>query len=142
MFRGYAFFESDDPSYLPWNTSKTGIDEGNEVYRRAKLEMTEMMRPVIDFLNEYDRENEYPKNQRPLHGFIDNASPVGIANLSVSRDFKYPKKKKAKPGDKTTIKYSRPTNKVERAMKVLGVGTTREVGEKTFDTFYREACEE
>jgi hypothetical protein len=142
MFRGYAFFESEDPAFLPWNTSKTGIDEGNEVYRSAKLEMTEMMRPVIDFLNDYDKENEYPENQRPLHGLIKKASNVGVADLKVSRDFKYPRKDKAKPGDETTIKYTRPTDKVKRAMKVLGVRTTREVGERTFDAFYEEACEE
>jgi hypothetical protein len=26
MFRGYAFFESDDASILPWTTTKTGVD--------------------------------------------------------------------------------------------------------------------
>jgi len=141
MYRGYAFFESDDPSLLPWNTSKTSIDEGNEFYRVSKLQITEMMRPVIDFLNEYDRENDSAADQRPLHKLIDKATLVDIADLRLSRDFRY-QKKKIKLRGQTTIRYSRPTEKVDRVMKVLGTDDPREVGEKTFDRFYKEECEE
>lgn len=49
--RGFAYFDSDDPSSLPWNTTKTGLNTDSPVYRATKLHMITMMRPVIDFLN-------------------------------------------------------------------------------------------
>ena len=36
-FRGYAFFDSDDPSSLPWNTTKTRVNEDAPGYRASGL---------------------------------------------------------------------------------------------------------
>jgi hypothetical protein len=56
-FRGYAFFESDDPSRLPWTTTKTGVDVDNAIWKDSRGEMMLMTRPVIDFLNLLDKQN-------------------------------------------------------------------------------------
>ena len=38
-FRGFAFFDSDDPTSLPWNTTKTGVNEDSSGYQAVRLEM-------------------------------------------------------------------------------------------------------
>jgi len=141
-FRGYLFFDGDDPATLPWNTSKTGIDEGNEIYRKAKLEMTEMMRPVIDFLNAVDAEKDIPEGKRPLEELLKKTEPKEISTISILRDFKCPKSVSASREANTKIRYERSSRKVERAKKILGVRSAKEVGEKTFDIFYKESGEE
>src|SRR5262245_22125025 len=42
--RGFAYFDSDDPARLPWNTTKTGLNTDSAVYRATKLEMMKLMR--------------------------------------------------------------------------------------------------
>lgn len=42
FFRGYAFFESDDAAYLPWTTTKTGIDYDSPIYKSIKKEICEL----------------------------------------------------------------------------------------------------
>ena len=57
-FRGYVFFDSDDGSLLPWNTTKTGVDLDSRLYRAVRLDMVSVMRPAIDFLNRWKEEKD------------------------------------------------------------------------------------
>jgi hypothetical protein len=50
-FRGYAFFECDEPARLPWNSTKTGVNAESPVFKKARQLMIAMTRPVIDSLN-------------------------------------------------------------------------------------------
>jgi len=50
FFRGYAFFESDDPAYLPWTTTKTGIDYDSPIYKSIKQEIYHITTPIITFM--------------------------------------------------------------------------------------------
>ncbi len=56
--RGYAYFDCDDASRLPWNTTKTGVNTDSLIFRAVRLEMMNLMRPVVDFLNKLKEEKE------------------------------------------------------------------------------------
>jgi len=58
-FRGFALLVADASELLPWTSTKTGIDVDSPTWRRTKQLMREMTRPVIDFLNQLDREKTY-----------------------------------------------------------------------------------
>ncbi len=45
-FRGIVYFSSKHPEQLPWNTTKTGIDETSLVYLRAREKMLEIFKIV------------------------------------------------------------------------------------------------
>ena len=49
-FRGCVYFDSDDSSSLPWNTTKDGVDQESSVYRSVRSEMIILMKPVLAFL--------------------------------------------------------------------------------------------
>jgi hypothetical protein len=65
-FRGMAIFESDSSQRVPWNTTKTDVDADNPIWRAAREKMIELMRPVIDFLNELDADiQEHGRDRSP-----------------------------------------------------------------------------
>ena len=57
-FRGYVFFDSDDPGRLPWNTMKTSVDSETEEYAATRQVMISAMRPVTNFLNRLAAEDQ------------------------------------------------------------------------------------
>ena len=57
-FRGYVFFDSDDAELLPWTTTKTGVDLDSQLYKMVKLEMINIITPIISFLRKLDSERE------------------------------------------------------------------------------------
>ena len=71
--RGYAYFDCDDASRLPWNTTKTGINTDSLIFRAVRLEMMKLMRPVVDFLNklkEEKRRKEHDDAVGPLEKMV------------------------------------------------------------------------
>lgn len=139
-FRGYAFFDADDASLLPWNTTKTGVDEDSDVYRTARVEMVRLMRPVISFLNQLDQEKDRygPDDVGPLEESVASASETELSKVEAGA-FNPPKPKKEKPNGPglASVQYSRPRSLVNAAKRVLGATSFKEVGEKTFDYFIK-----
>jgi len=138
-FRGYAFCESDDAARLPWNTTKTGIAADSDVYRALRLDMVDVMRPVIDFLNRLSRETD---EGGPATTSIAAARAVPLTQVArTERVFTADLPRPKPPGPRTaSIQYSKPIADIERVKKALGVITNREVGELTFD-FYSDNVE-
>lgn len=139
-FRGFTFFEADNSSLLPWNTTKTGVDEGSKVFKAVRQKMIGLMRPVIDFLNNLDAEKD--RGKRPLHQELEQrAKAVTLAKLKASPVFAQPKAdliiERA-----CNISYKKPEDEVDRVKENLGATTLREVGEKTFEYFFEMECEE
>jgi hypothetical protein len=140
-FRGYVFFDCRDTSRLPWNTTKTGVDEDNAVYRRVKLKMMEITRPIIDFLNDVDAEKNYsdPKD-RVLEQAIASASLVKLSNLSARPAFIRPVGVRA-PAT-ISIQYRREKSLIEPLQTAFGVSSARGVGEHSFDFAFAKLVEE
>jgi hypothetical protein len=137
LFRGFAYFDCDDASKLPWNTTKTGIDVDSPLYKAVRQKMIGTMRPVIDFLNDFEKERKSDDEQKPLLMAISTANSIQILNLPTNEVFA-----SSKPPEVTTptptekrITYSRPTAQVKRVMDALGISTSKAAGEMTFDYY-------
>jgi hypothetical protein len=147
-FRGYALFRSDDARALPWDTTKTGIDEDSSVFRTAREHMVKLSLPVKVFLDKLALEAKDPDDEeKPLAIAANTAPVIPLTQAAESQPFKAPDRPKAtkplqpKP-DLGVITYYKPRKKIEKAKRVLGVNTQPEVGQKTFDYFFEKECTE
>jgi hypothetical protein len=135
-FRGYVFFDSDDASRLPWNTTKTSVDLDSDVYRRTRQKMLKLMRPVIDFLNKLDAEKQQGDELGPLELSVQGAASARISDVPIAERFVAPKPPPLPKGPTMgNINYARPKEEILRVQKALDAKTYREVGERTFDYF-------
>ena len=137
-FRGAAFFDSEDATLLPWNTTKDGVDEGVPVFAEAYGFMVSMMRPVVRFLDAVDRDREKPDGHRPLVQLLDDsARRETITRLSYAESFEYERPPPPpSPSERViTIQYQKPRRLVETVRKSLRARSARAAGEKTFDYY-------
>jgi hypothetical protein len=140
--RGFAYFDSDSPSRLPWNTTKTGLNTDSPVYRAVKLEMMRLMRPVIDFLNKLKDEKQGKGDsdeKGPLEKMVDAAKSVPVDEAETRSAFTPPVAStapKASAPQMQKIQYEVPIKKVMEVKKALGATSFKEVGKGTFDYFY------
>lgn len=150
-FRGYVFFNSPDTTLLPWNTTKSGIDQDSLIFRGIRLEMIKMSSPVISFLNDLIKENVEDDNEEDLtdvslNDQVNNAKIENISNLKIeglTTRFQGPRLKRVKkPTDNQKIQYSKPVSEIEQVKELLKVDTLKEVGEKTFEYFYNLEVED
>jgi hypothetical protein len=141
QFRGYTFLDCDDAGALPWNTTKTGLDADSAVYQSVKLQMVAAMRPIIDFLNKVKEEAD--AEEKPLEQIIEEAKPVNIAAITQHMRFVPPAIGTASANPRLgNIQYKKPLEEINRVKDRLKVSSLREVGEKTFDYFYKLEGEE
>lgn len=164
-FRGYALFEAVDPSLLPWTTTKTGIDADSSVWRATRPHMERITRPVIDFLNQLDKERTAVEGdaRRGQPGLLDEDEElqtelvsaaveqaprvtlgVLIANAGdrqEAREFQAPRVDLAKlPVPQAWIRYAAKADEVKTARRLMGGGTERdlpngEVGRRAFEYY-------
>jgi len=144
-FRGFVFFESKSPDYLPWNTSKTSIDTDSLIFQNVKQEMVKLMRPIIDFLNKVHEESVAFSNKKLeeeyLQGEIGSAPLKDYLNVKTSLEFNAPIQKLIKETNEAIIRYVRPKDKIKKLEKFFGVSSSKKVGEKTFDYTYEREIE-
>lgn len=146
-FRGLVFFDSDDAGELPWNTTKTGVDEDSPIYQHVRLKMIDMMRPIIKFLNDLKAEKSEADDSdlegTPLETVLSSAEEVKYVEVEKSDKFSAKKPPKKTETQKVNrIMYYKPVDKVQRVQKELGAKNFKEVGERTFDYFFNMECED
>ena len=140
-FRGFVFFECDDATKLPWNTTKTGVDTNSAIYEATRNHMVEAMRPVIDFLNEIDSEKELPEDERHLTQYVDQARTVRLSKVTQQQAFGSPKPLTRTPVDRLVgISFKANADEVDEVKESLGVRTNKEVGEGVFAYYYDVEC--
>lgn len=138
-FRGVVFFDSNDSSQVPWNTTKTSVDQDNRYWRATFSRMMEMMRPVIDFLNELDADiDEHSKDDSPLNSYVTKSKSVTPDSLQKTTSFTAPTRDRFVKGPKLmSIQYHRAVDDIAILQEALGVSSARAVGEATFDAALR-----
>lgn len=146
-FRGFVFFESKAPSFLPWNTSKTSVDADSPIFRNVRSEMVRLMRPIINFLNKvHDESAAYLSRileEKYLQEEIDSATLKDYLHVRTSGSFIAPAQKGlVKKTNEVAIKYIRTEDRVEKLKKFFKVSSPKKVGEKTFDYTYDRECKE
>ena len=109
-FRGLVFFDSENSSQVPWNTTKTSVDQDNRYWRETFSRMIEMMRPAISFLNELDADiDEHTRQESPLNQYVTKAATISPDTLRATAAFQAPARDRFVKGPKVvTIQYSRP----------------------------------
>ncbi|APW44517.1 ATP-binding protein [Rhodoferax saidenbachensis] len=138
-FRGIVTFDSNDSVRVPWNTTKTDVDQDNPIWQKAFGRMTEMMRPVITFLNELDADiDEHTREHSPLLAYVIKAAAVKSEELTVRSAFTAPARGSLSKELRTVkLQYAKPVDQVEFLMNELAVNTAKAVGEKTFELIYQ-----
>ncbi len=141
-FRGFAYFDSDDPGKLPWNTTKTGLNTDSAIYRAVKLEMVKLMRPVVDFLNKLSLEKKESKElgeRGQLEKIVTESKCQTVEKVST-RDFFEPPKvivRKVPDGPKMRkIQYEVKEDDAREVRDALIATSWKQVGIKTFNYFY------
>lgn len=144
-FRGYVFFKAKKSNLLPWNTTKTGIDEDSSDFIAVRGKMIEVMTDVFVLLNrlKLERENGNPESNRVLQKKIDNATPIPIFEIIEKKDeledrFQFPPDKiqKVKENEFQKISYEVPILKYKKVKKTIGGLNPSDVGYKTFESYY------
>ncbi|MCX5828030.1 MAG: ATP-binding protein [Deltaproteobacteria bacterium] len=141
-FRGYAYFDSDDATLLPWTTTKTGVDVDSPIYRSVQQEMIELSKPVLTFLSNLEKERaaveKGDSTDKSLDQAIKSATAQRTETFQISTKFVAPQPNPIQAGPPMQkIQYTKPLSEVKKAMKRLNVHTYVAVGEKTFD-YYME----
>ena len=139
-FRGIVWFDSDNSALVPWNTTKTDIDQDNPIWKKTFARMIEMMRPVITFLNELNTDiEENTREGSALFDFVSKATAVKTETLQQRTAFVAPARDTIVKGPRTVkIQYSKPLDQVEFLMEELSLTSARAVGARTFElTFSR-----
>ncbi len=136
-FRGYAFLDCADASRLPWNTTKTGVDQDSPIYRYAYQRMVATMRPVITFLNELDAENDNPPDERPFTEAVDATQLVLLRDIAIG-DFKKPYKPTRVSRPTVKIQYQKDRDRVEELKEALSASSAKEAGEQSFELAYQK----
>jgi hypothetical protein len=129
-FRGYLAFSCVDAGRLPWNTMKTGVNPDAAVYQDARSEMIALMRPVIDFLNRVDKENEEDEEDRVLTKMLGAGETVGFTSAAKYASVFEVKAPPRKPKPATiSIQFRRPKAEAEELVDAMGANSARNAAE-------------
>ena len=136
-FVGILLFSSQDPTLLPWTTTKRDLDSSSFVYRRAQARMKDATLPWIAYTN---ARKVTPETVKPVE---DRAQTVSAFDAKPSSAFTVPTIERARIA-MTSIQYRKPVREVKRAIAAFGKGymTNKAVGEKTFDYFLENEAED
>jgi hypothetical protein len=143
-FRGIVWFDSVDSARVPWNTTKTDVDQESPIWQRTFVRMVEMMRPVIDFMNEIDKDvEESTRESSALLNHLAHASRINSETLQVKTAFSFPRRNDIAPVGPATVKiqYSRPVADVNFLAEAFNLSSAKAVGERSFDLALRKQKE-
>ncbi|HYX16442.1 MAG TPA: ATP-binding protein [Nostoc sp.] len=140
FFRGYAFFESDDAAYLPWTTTKTGIDYDSPIYKAIKQQVSELTVPVLTFLRKMADEKSRVERGEISESLLEQAylqtSLHSVFEANTSITFQIAEQSAIPPRqNRGTIQYNKTIEEIELVKELLNVSSNKEVGEKTFDYY-------
>ncbi|MYE25503.1 MAG: hypothetical protein F4Y01_16455 [Gammaproteobacteria bacterium] len=139
-FRGVVFFDCDDAGKVPWNTTKTGLDDAATVWQQAYDRMIEHSRSVFEFLNELanDVAEHGGERSRLLKALTDDTVLTDVGEFgAVDQRFEWDKEPRKLAPKTIGIHYWREESKIEALKGILGVGSAKAVGENSFDWMYR-----
>ena len=143
-FVGVAFFFSDDPSLLPWTTTKRGLNRESQVFQLARHKMVTAARPVIAFLNKmYPSDAPEEVTERDLADSVESA-PIHELTSSGEKSFSAgPGRKTPKPAT-VSVQYRALKSDIARAKKWLAKPRwgANKVGAHALEYFLEQECPE
>lgn len=136
-FRGYVLLEGD-ARYMPWTTTKTGVDEDSRVFRAVQGEMFDALQKVQAAINRLKAERRREPAAQPAVQALDKAKPVPLSEVEPSAAFRLPDAAPDPPPSAQWIRYQVDLDDFERVAGVIGSEVPSEVGRATFDWFLEE----
>jgi hypothetical protein len=145
FFRGVIEFNCEDGAKLPWNTTKTGIDTDNPIYRTALVKMKVAMRKVLLLLSERIKEQDAVSlgtlEESMINKAIDEASFTSVFELDLPESFVRPMyQQPPKTVTERRISYSVKDSDLKIVKDNLGFATNKDVGLYTFKYFLDNEC--
>jgi hypothetical protein len=141
-FRGYVYLTSLNTELLPWNTTKTNVDQDSRVWRTVQSRMKIALGQVIAVLNrlKIERQNADEPEDMPVTAASQNARPVPIGDLPPSPSVVAPppptKRSPRPPKTVQRIQYDVSYARFQRVTAAMGISVISEVGRRTFDYFF------
>lgn len=149
QFRGYAYLSASSTEALPWNTTKTGIDEESRVWRQVQAQIKIAGSEVISVINRIKTEEQtaFTEDDMPTANAAASAKLVNTDELEDRDRFDAPPprvvKRRPSPRRPKTKKmqYEVLLERFEAVASHLGTSVVAEVGRRTFDYYYEREAE-
>lgn len=132
-FLGIVEFSADDPTLLPWRTTKRDVDDTNPAYRRALVKMRDVARVWVKYTNDRRVDIERAKKAEA------QAAVRSIFDVERSEALRMPPPPTVQKVRYSSIQYSKPMGEIEKAKRLLkspSMSNAR-LGEATFDYFVK-----
>lgn len=150
QFRGYVWMSAAETAALPWNTTKTGVDEDSRVWRQVQAQIKVCGSQVVSVINRLKLEGQSATSDADMPTVIASrgATPTPIERLAENLVFKAPPPRTSagrRPVRKPKVQKLQFEVPIERFAKVaesLKTNVVAEVGRRTFEYFYEREIEE
>jgi hypothetical protein len=137
-FQGYVLLDGD-ARYMPWNTTKTGVDEDSRVFREVQNEMFDALQKVQAVINRLKKERRQgDADQRPAIEALDASEPKQLEDLSPSTSFVVPAPAPDPPATAQWIRYQVDLDDFKRVAESVDASAPSDVGRATFDWYLEE----
>lgn len=139
-FRGYVDIRSNDSRDLPWNTSKTGVDESSPVWKLVYGAMRTALSEVQALASRLKEDRrtylETDVKSSLIHAY-ESARQRPIEDISPKQEstLNYPKQE-AQPRKLKTVRFSIETERFDRVAELLGVDSPQQLGRALFDYYW------
>ncbi len=148
-FRGYVYLTSLDTALLPWNTTKTGVDQDSRVWRQVQAEMKTALGQVLAIINRLKSERQHGEDAEdmPVSSALGQARAVPLEDLPANAAPVAPpvRPTPAVPRPRPTVQkvqYNVDRSRYQEVADVLEVTVVSEVGRLTFDYFYEREVDD
>lgn len=135
-FLGTVYFVSRYADRLPWDTTKSGINEDSEIWQEAKRQMVVVGRSVTSFLDGRYTDEGTEIAQKELAEATKDRVDAMTASIARKKTFEQPKKPKKRT---TRIQYDARIEHVKKIADYLSQPgmSGSDIGRHTFHFFLR-----
>jgi hypothetical protein len=141
-FRGYVHL-SGDSAAMPWNTSKTDVDEDSEIWEQTRKHIVDALRKSITMMNRLKREvQQRPPDDRPLVAAVKRSKPAALEGLAERRTFTVPDPPPRIVADAKRISYSVSSDVFQQASDAMETDRPSEIGQRSFAYWMRREVDE
>lgn len=141
-FRGYVELRASDGRSLPWNTTKTGVDEESEVWKVVYGYMKTVLADVQALINRLKSERSVEREtgyRGPILIELEDAERTPLDRLPKKRtQLQYPREDKDRPRTplQQQINFRVEKSKYARMIEETGATSGAELGRIVFDYYW------